>query len=207
MAGIPGHGGVMKTVVAFDADGVLYDFLGGLKRRLEDKFGYNLDIPSVRTYSLYGLTGNDDIDHDISEAIHDPRFYFGLKPMPHAVEAIGRLAADDDFTLVVITARPSQCMQATRVAIERDFGPVFPEVTLCKSDRKPRLAKKLHHARIAFEDNANTAVAYAQAGIRTYLVRHPYNAESRLHSRIVPVGDLGEAVDHILSQNTMEEAS
>ncbi|HYE78354.1 MAG TPA: hypothetical protein VEI97_10230 [bacterium] len=189
----------MRPLTMLDADGTIYDLVGGLITRLRNQFAYTLHREDVKKYTLAGLTGRPEIDQYIIDGcLRDAKFYFGLQPFPGVQEGILRLS--EVSRLAVITARNPYYLRATQLAVARDF-PGVPITCACRPQGKVRAAKDLG-VKYAIEDNGNTALELAQANIKTFLVQTSYTFLPKRHRLIRVVSSFSEAVDQILNPNS-----
>lgn len=164
---------------AVDADGVMYDLLGGMIAHLKARWKYDLKREDVKQYSLAGLTGVPEIDEDIIRQLRTPRFFFGLAPSEGAQEAIRMLA--DSGIVYVVTARGDHCSSATHAAVSRDFPDAVSEVV--HTPNKARYARSMR-IKYAVDDGPHLVRAYVDARIKTWMITSGYTAPGDIpHSR------------------------
>lgn len=185
----------MSLKIALDLDGVLYDTVGGLLTYLEERWQITRTRESIVQYSFANLTGKKEVDSDLLRCLYSPSFYSTLKPYPGALEAVHRLS--EIAQLHVITSRPITAQGTTFLAVSRDFPNV---IRIHHTKRKARLARALR-IRYAVEDHGPTVEEYANARIRTWMVRHPYTGQIPRNRYIHAVSDMTEAAEHIISRS------
>lgn len=185
--------------IALDLDGVLYDTIGGLLSYLEERWSIKRTRESVIQYSVAGLTGRKEVDDDLLRQIYTPQFYANLQPYPGAVEAVEKLAGLAQ--LHVITSRPNTTMGITLVKVNQHF----PWVTqIHHTKRKARLARALR-IRYAVDDHLPTAEEYAEARVRTWVVRHPYTGQLPRNRYLLEAESMADAAEQICSRQHPQE--
>lgn len=148
----------------------------------------------MTSYNLAGFTGDDAADRAIINCLQDPRFYYNLRPMPGAVEAIRRLAQHG--RVVAITSRPLNARIVTKLALARDFGGAIDDAPLF-SKSKARECQVLR-VRAMIEDHPETAAKIAARRVRCYLLRSPYMGSVKRSRFLRVVGSVAEAVEDLL---------
>lgn len=184
------------SLIGLDADGVLYDQVGGILQHVNVTYGLNIRREDIKQYNLAGLTGNEQADRDIIDLLQDPTFYWGLRPFDGVKEALYRLQAAG-HTFVVITSRPRKAYTGTRHALERDF-PGLAIIDCYTTGKKTRYARSLR-VRYMVEDHAPTAEDLAKWRVRTFLMLRSYTGAYRRRGRyLIPVNTMAEVADYIL---------
>lgn len=180
-----------EQTYATDLDGTIYDLLGGIISHLRDHHNIHKQREDVTSYNLAGFTGDELADRAIINLFSDPRFYFNLRPMPGAVEAMRRLR--EHGRIVAVTSRPVNAHIVTKLALARDFGLGVIDERVYFTKAKARECQVLR-ARAMFEDHPETAQKVAAKGIRTYLLSSPYMGEVRRSRHLRVVSSISEAV-------------
>lgn len=164
----------MRRTVILDADGTLYDLVGGLIRSIRNHFAYVIHREDVRNRNLLMMAPPDrpEIGEHILKCLKDPKFFYNLQPFPGVAEALLPLA--EYGKLVVVTARDRSMVRATQLAMARDFpGVTISGVECRKGDNKASVIRLIPDARVAFEDDTEAALEYARKGLRTFLIGPP----------------------------------
>lgn len=188
----------IRPAAVFDLDGTLYDFLGGLEKWVYDRTGVQLDLSNLPSPGLDQVSEDPAVLDVVYGALKNANFYLGLRPYPGAADAVARLARQG-FLPVAVSSRPRPFVGVSVSALTRDFGVLFDvyRVFHCKWTSKPRRAR-MERARVAFEDHAATAEAYARAGVRTWLISHSYNDGAVERPSLRRADSIGDAVDQVL---------
>lgn len=189
----------MPLTVALDLDGVLYDTVGGLLAYLEERWQIKRTRESIVQYSFANLTGKKEVDSDLIRCLYSPSFYATLKPYPGAIEAVNRLS--EVAKLHVITSRPITAQGITFLSVSRDFPNV---IRIHHTKRKARLARALR-IRYAVDDHLPTAEEYAEARVRTWVVRHPYTGQIPRNRYLLEAESMADAADQICSRQHPQE--
>lgn len=181
-----------------DADGTLYDLIGGLIRDIRNRFAYVLHREDFRIYSLANLVPDrPDINRHIIDCLQDAKFYYNLEPFPGVAEALLPLA--EYGKLVLVTARRREFLRATGLAVARDFPGVTITCEHRKGEHKGAVVNSLPDARVAFEDNTDAALDYLKRGLKVYLIgppQAPYNGGYLpKHRNLTVSGTFPEAVE------------
>lgn len=193
--------GKRRTVI-LDADGTLYDLIGGVIRRVRNQFAHILHREDFTQYDLRNLVPDrPDINHKIIEWFSDARFYHELEPFPGVAEALLPLA--EYGKLVVVTARRREFLRASSLAAARDFPGVTMTFEHRKGEHKASVLSVLPGAVVAFDDNEMAAMQYLKKGLRVCLIGAPQAPYTKIpfgrHPKLSIHGSFPEAAEKFLA--------
>ena len=196
----------MRRTVILDADGTLYDLIGGIIREVRNRFAYVLHREDFKQPSLRDLIPDrPDITNCIYGLLKDAKFYHGLEPFPGVAEALLPLA--EYGKLVLVTARRREFLRATSLAMARDFPGVTITAEHRKGEYKGSVVRDLPGARVAFEDNSDAAFDYLKRGLKVCLIGPPQAPYTKVpltrHRNLIVAGSFPEAVEKFLSSRIL----
>jgi uncharacterized HAD superfamily protein len=170
-----------KPVLAIDIDDVLSPFASGLINWVNRRQGSTACLPrEINYYGLGELLGLD-ADRLVAEleAYLESEEYQEVHPLDEALEVLPRL--QEDYTLVVVTARHIKMRDVTMMWIANHFPEVFAEVIFlgdpgyrAKMD-KAEVLRQLSGVALV-DDNVEHVAAAARAGFKGILFgTYPWN--------------------------------
>ena len=154
------------------------DFYNELKRtnfRLEDI--YTLPIREV-----LGLTEKEE--RVWFDAYNEKFPLTEGKTIRGTIEVINKLHRQGDY-LMAVTGRSEQIKEKTQLWLDQKYSGKISELH-CKPHgiRKAEMKLRLD---VIVEDNSDEALAFAEAGVRTYLLDYPWNRKVDSRENIVRV--------------------
>lgn len=191
-----------RRTVILDADGTLYDLIGGLIRNIRNTFAYVLHREDFKERDLRNLVPDrPDINQRIIKWFQDPHFYHGLEPFPGVAEALLPLA--EYGRLVVVTARRREYLRASSLAAARDFPGVTMTFEHRKGESKAGVLASLPGACVAFDDDEDVAYQYLRRNLRTFLIGPPQAPYTKIpfgkHPKLTVCGTFPEAVEKFMA--------
>jgi hypothetical protein len=181
------------SVVAFDCDGVLYDFNDTLREWLVSHGWMRASLPDPTVYSLADAWGlhDEDLQREISSAVEAGALWNVGRPLMDGVAAAQDLG-NRGHKVIINTARriPGQeerSRAATMVWL-RSHG-VHPDGLHLADPRNPG-DKNAVHFDILLDDHKANVLAALGANRSALLISRPWNAGARN----VPCGGFADAV-------------
>jgi FMN phosphatase YigB (HAD superfamily) len=200
----------MSGRVLLDCDGVLLDYVSGLRPFAEETLGLRLDPDGPCSFDMGAWTGlpKDEIRALIYAFNGGAGTGFErLPPMPGAIEGVRRLREEGYELHLLSSADAGGASVASRLRnLETVFGDAFEEVTLIGLGA----SKREILARFApcdwVDDHLPNAVAGLEAGHRCHVIRQSHNRsqESTAHAGLLWARDLLEVHDRIRPALTPE---
>lgn len=181
----------MKPYPAIDVDGVLADMVSYVSKRLD----FN---PALITKWEYSQCVGELIASQFEIMLKEPEIWVGLQPYPDAYEVKRLLEANFEFC--IISDVPEEYADLRAWWFQRHFGgdfeghPVSVKLIRAKRHEKAHWCRYFNITHI-LEDNADTAAACAERGIKAFLVPRPYNEGEHQH---IPRCTVGQFVDYML---------
>lgn len=188
--------------IGVDMDGVLAEFLEHYILFHNERYGTQLHPDHFTGYSLgqtIGISPEEDTKrlYEFYETDHFRRMH----PVPGSQHGTARLAEKD--TLVVVTARQFEIMEATRQWVDTYFPDRFRDITFGNhygktpvSIPKATMCKK-YGVDTLIEDSLSNAYSCAAAGINVLLYDQPWNQTPTLPERVQRVYSWDEIVERL----------
>ncbi len=168
----------MDKIILTDCDGVLLKWEDGFHRFVESK-GHSRQPGTESEYSMslrYGITSKTAQDY-IKE-YNESAAIASLEPFADSTEFVSKLA-QDGFRFIAVTSlsdHPDAHMHRT-ANLKSLFGDVFDEVVCLEigASKAHVLMRWADSGYFWIEDHMRQAEAGHEAGLRTILIKHPYN--------------------------------
>lgn len=180
--------------MALDADGVLYDFVGGMLRYLETRWGVGLHRSEIKTPVVTQWTARPMVNADLGVHARSPGLFGDLETISGTPDAVARLCKVAHVHL--ITARPISTRGATAASVARWF-PGISDIHHTRN--KAQIAKKLR-VKYAVEDHIPTALEYVNSKVKVWVVRYPFTGPIPRSRFISDVDTPVEAIDDIIQK-------
>ncbi len=191
----------MKKVIGIDFDDVLMDFTPGFVIFMSKRLGKTFvkeDFNVFRFWETFGLSKEEAVA--ICEEYYLTDEHLENPPLSGSREALQKLT---NFSLQVVTARPSFTEEVTTAWTERHFENIierFHFTGAFKNEQaitKGALAKDLGMSYFV-DDAPHNALDLAREGIVVFLVDAPWNKNMESHELIMRVTSWDEIVERIL---------
>lgn len=119
--------------ISLDVDDVLLDFVGGIIKFHNDKYGTNLARANFKSYGFNDVWGGtmDEAVTKVDEFIKGP-YFWNLKPVNGSVRVVNALAKRRE-NLYVITSRSTKREKITREQLMEHFGNKFISINFAKN--------------------------------------------------------------------------
>jgi len=162
--------------IGFDIDGVVADTAGAFIRLARDEYGLGVinphDITAFQVEDCLDID-NAKVEEIFSLLLTDP-LYYGLEPMPYAIDVLNELATAAPLTF--ITARPLK--KPIENWLETFLHPsAFRTMRLMamgEHDGKGDYIKKMG-LQYFIDDRAETCIRLAEEGLSPYVYNQPWN--------------------------------
>lgn len=155
-----------------DQDDVLAMFLEGLLEEYNEKHHTSYTLEDVTQWKMAKILGND-----IWDIINRKGFFYGLKPVPYAIETFERMHKSGKYDMYICTASLPESYTEKLAWIQK-YMPFFPEERFiaCKS-------KDAVWGDILFDDAAHNIESYAGIG-EALVFDRAHNRHLTEHKRI-----------------------
>lgn len=185
-----------KPTIAIDIDEVLSPLHDLLFAHHNQVYGTNYPIRDpAGSYFLHDYTDEpkDQVLSKIKDFVQSQAFK-NVQPLEYAVQVLAVL--EKRFRLVIITARQDFFEEITHIWLAQHFPSVFDEVQFTEYIQgegskvpKSQICQQLG-AKYMIEDNLETAIDCAKAGVKTLLFGdYPWNQAKELPNNMVRVHD------------------
>lgn len=168
-----------KMLLTTDVDDVAVNWIGGFAKHATKALGRPILMENYKTWDMKAWLGVDD-PLTLVRAFNSSHDFGFLEAFPCALE-LYPAAAEAGHPIVAITACADD-VQSHRLRIanlDRVFGPIFEDVLFVPlgGDKTPHLraAADRYGLGLWLEDNHKNALAGAEVGHRTYMVRRAHN--------------------------------
>lgn len=193
-----------KLLVATDVDDVALNWIGGFAKHATKILERPILMENYKTWDMKAWLGVEDplALVRVFNSSHDFGF---LEAFPYALDFYPA-AAEAGHPIVAITACADDVeSHRLRIAnLERVFGPIFADVLFVPlgGDKTPHLraAADRYGLGLWLEDNHKNALAGAEVGHRTYMVRRAHNQvqeQTCRDTRLTWVDDLALAAEYL----------
>lgn len=200
----------MSGRVLLDCDGVLLDYVAGLRPFAEARFGLRLDPDGPCSFDMGLWTGlpRDEV-RGLVNAFNagEGTGFDALPPMPGALEGVRRLREEGYELHLLSSADAGGASVASRLRnLEAVFGDVFEEVTLIGLGESKREILGRFDPCDWVDDHLPNAVAGLEAGHRCHVIRQSHNRsqEGEAPAGLLWARDLVEVHDRIRPALTLE---
>lgn len=167
-----------EKIILTDADGVLLNWNDSF-----DKFAESEGFPRLpNTCSEYSISTRHGVSHhqgqELVKKFNESWRIENLAPFKDSVEYVTRLA-QDGFRFVVVTSISDHpdAAERRRTNLINTFGDVFIDVQCLAqgASKHAALSKWSDSGYFWIEDHMRQAEAGHEVGLKTVLIRHPYN--------------------------------
>lgn len=170
----------MEKIILTDADGVLLKWNEAFEKFMATR-GFPRNPGTENDYSIaVRFKGADDVmAHELVREFNESALVAELEPFADSVTYVKKLA-DKGFRFTVVTSisdAPAAAVYRTQ-NLKAIFGDVFDEIICIKmgASKAATLQRWLGKGYFWIEDHMRQAEAGYEAGLRTVLISHPYNA-------------------------------
>ncbi|MHB1006322.1 MAG: hypothetical protein ACYC3S_11900 [Chloroflexota bacterium] len=176
--GLPGCAG--RERLGLDCDGVLANFASYMLVRLNKELGLNLRVPDWRPQPA-----EDDLGKAIEAAVwrmmDGTDLWSALAPYPGTARRVAALR--ERYDIYVVTAIPGRFAPVRAEWLSRHGVAHEGLVTVDTLEAKAGVARELGLCAFV-EDVASTAEQLAAAGVDSYLIHRPWNADYPLKAGV-----------------------
>lgn len=169
----------MEKIILTDADGVLLNWNAGFERYMHDK-GFPKIPNTDHEYSIstrHGVSVHQG--YECVKEFNESRYIANLEPFADSVDYVLRLASKG-FKFIVVTSISDHAdsLEYRTENLKNIFGDVFLEINCIAmgSSKATTLSRWADSGYFWIEDHMRQAEAGHEAGLRTVLIDHPYNA-------------------------------
>jgi uncharacterized protein len=191
--------------IGIDLDGVLADVVPAFLSWHNRIYGTNLTFDQVTDFDLskvWGGTHEENIQK-IMDCYESPEFR-AVQPVKGAIEAIQRLS--NEHELVIITARPTQVVDLSRMWVHAFFPQAFEKIyfndCLKSTGVYGRKQEQMKEAKIdlLIDDALKNVSISSEINIPSLLLNYPWNQSAELPEKVTRVNNWEEIVTVINSQ-------
>lgn len=153
-----------RLVIAVDCDDVLIETTRFLVKDYNDKFGTKVELQDAHKPNNPAWGTNDDgLILDRLSEIQNSKEYAEIKPITEAINAIRRLAKDNEIHL--ITARDGSVEVVTMIMLDKYFAGCFTSVEhVGKSRSKGEVCRQIK-ADVLVDDNVHHLSSALEYGV------------------------------------------
>ncbi len=186
-------------IIGTDLDDTLAQTIEGFIQAHNKEYGTAHQVSDVSEYSLTKLwkVEREVARQRISKFVEEGLLK-RLQPVPGAKSAIRKLAGFHD--IVIITARPLSDEIYSKSWTNKYLRGMIKRIYHTDSIEDPQVKAKVCLAEginVIVEDNPKTALACAEAGIHTVLLRRPWNLTTQSNG-IYVASDWRDATEYLL---------
>lgn len=199
-----------RRFLATDLDDCVFNWIGGFRPAMETLLGRTL-APANDSWDMRAWLGVDDVTPHI-HAFNTSPAYGQLEVYPCA-HAVLNAAAAASIPIVAVTAATEDPLthQMRLSNVQVGVGPIVDEVRFVplnhsKADHLQELITRYGGAGTWVEDNYHNAVAGAELGYATFVIRREHNRrfEATSDPRIIWVDDY-YAIGHFIGLNVVPD--
>ena len=188
--------------IGIDLDDTLADFTDTFLRFHNQRYQTTFSNQHITTYELEKVLGGskDDLLEKFKE-FNQSLLAKSIRPLQGAQKNITYLAKRHE--LYIITARPSDTKEQTRLWIKTHFGGQFREIFYASTTQKRSKGDIGTEVGIGMmiDDSLMHATDCVTKGIRTLLYNHPWNQALLLPSNMERIYSWDEILQKILSRD------
>ncbi|RVC71314.1 hypothetical protein EN759_00425 [Mesorhizobium sp. M00.F.Ca.ET.038.03.1.1] len=162
-----------------DCDGVLLDWTRGFRHWVFATHGIKPSASGPRSWSLFTWLGLPESRcFELIKEFNASQAFGELYAVPGAKEAIARLkAAGHQFTVLTSCSDDPVALQRRRQNLDNEFEGAFDRVICLPLREKKTPWLNVLRGGVWIEDNYDNAMMGVEAGHKTFMLRHPHNAE------------------------------
>ncbi|MDD3480621.1 MAG: hypothetical protein PHW75_00105 [Patescibacteria group bacterium] len=181
--------------IGVDMDQVLADFSAAFDMFHDTEYGTDLvsnPRPEFYIRNIFNITEEEEIKR--VRKFYDSKYFIEMKPFPDSIRNVKKLAKNNN--LYLITSRPYFVKSETEDWLNRYYPSCFKEIILTNhyfgGKQKKSEVCLAHNISFMIEDMAHYANDCAENGIKTYLLKRPWNIREKIHSNVIRVKDWDE---------------
>jgi hypothetical protein len=168
-----------KLLVATDVDCVALDWVNGFRLYASHVLGKTITLEHYNDWNMASWLGVDDA-LPLVRAFNSSEAFGALEALPCALDVFPAMAAAGHPIVAITACADDEASHQLRIRnLERVFGPIFDDVLFVPlgGDKTPHLraVAERYGTGLWLEDNHKNALAGANVGFETYLVRRPHN--------------------------------
>jgi len=175
----------MRTTIAFDLDGVIADSLQAYLDHFNKRYGVRLSKSKITTYRLEELPGLDTqkLLETLEVVFSD---LYRILPIPGSIECLERYCRVVGKVPIISHRFGKNGIAGAKNWLDRYLREKYT-LTIADPKRKVEIVRERNYFGMV-EDNPDTALRVAEAGILSIVFHTPYN-QSVKHPNIVRVYD------------------
>jgi hypothetical protein len=172
----------MKKLILVDCDGVLCDWESAFDGWMTEQ-GYNIQPDGANKYRIDQRYGIDGVDCIRLVKIFNQSAAIGfLPPLRDAIHYVKKLHAEHGYVFHCITSLSSNknAQKLRHANLTNLFGPTVFEDIICLetgADKDTALLPYQNSGLFWIEDKLENAVVGDKMGLKSILVKHPFNSE------------------------------
>jgi uncharacterized HAD superfamily protein len=178
-----------KAILGVDIDNVIADTDRAIRKTIRDVFGVSLRQEEVVCYEYHRCGITKEQEQKILEIFRDTTCS-ELFVVPGAVEALKRL--QQQYEVVLVTSRNPVIVEKTRDWLRWNE---IPHDHLIFEKEKHQTGRTFEYF---IEDNAESALSLAEAGVRTFVFDYPWNRAMIEHPNITRVRGWHEVLAELI---------
>ena len=155
-----------KMTLLIDQDDVLAEYIKGVTKAYNDKYGTNVAVEECTSWNLHSIFGEE-----IETVMHEPESFRHLEPVKHALEVFERLYRSNLFEMYIVTAANPRSVEAKFEWI-KEYLPFFPEdrVIVCKR-------KYMIKGDVLLDDGMHNIEEFLETGGTPIIFDRPHNRQ------------------------------
>lgn len=173
-----------KLTILVDMDDIVANFLEEYVDKINAKFDIGLTPEEFIDWNVENLAKAKHLPlEDILQIFRDPMFFWDLKPLDGAIEALDILAAEHDVYFLTAPAGPESAREKL-MWVDKHFPMVGAKKTIITHH------KHMVKGDVLIDDKATTVERYAETHPHSLVltIEYPYNAHLKDHSTIITAG-------------------
>lgn len=191
--------------IGVDLDEVLTEYVKNFIAFHNQNYGTKLNFKDIKKYLFYELLGIS-VEEDLKRQykFFETDLFKQIRPVNGAIKGVDKL--NNNFEMIIITARPNEIKDKTVKWIEGYFPDIFSQIIFTNKHSLNNDLKREKHdiclgigVNLIIEDSLTTAEKCASMGIRVLLLDRPWNQAENLPDGIKRVYSWEEIVREVES--------
>ena len=168
-----------KALIATDVDDVALNWINGFRLDAQKVLGHSITMESYTNWDMAAWLGVDDA-LPMVRTFNSSEAFGQLEAFPCALGIYPAMAAAGHPIVAITACADTDAAHSLRIHnLERVFGPIFEDVLFVPlgGDKTPHLraAAERYGLGLWLEDNHKNALAGANVGFETFMVRRGHN--------------------------------
>lgn len=186
----------MQKTLCIDMDSVIVDLMGEWYKLYNRDYGDDLTLERVTSWDARSYV-KPDCGEKIYEYLNQPGMFVNLKPLPHAIKVLSRLAKK--FDILIVTSTPSSNAYCEKEDWVVRNLPFIGRQNLIFAHRKNMICGDL-----LFDDAPHNLQAFLKTGRVAVAMDYPYNRQVLCH-RVSGWLEFERKVDEFLATSLHEK--